>query len=110
VAHNSSKITPLPALSARLYRVAIALVTARRWLIVSPIDRAYRRHVSRLSRRAPTRAFLRESTNTATRAFLMSQRGSWLAGWQLIWLATGECEAFEGGYSLLGIGHVDDIA
>jgi len=31
---------PLPALSARLYRVAIALVTACRWLIESPIVRA----------------------------------------------------------------------
>ncbi len=39
VAHNSSRITPLIALSARLYLVAIVLVTARRWLIVSPILR-----------------------------------------------------------------------
>ena len=36
VAHNSSKLTHLPALSARSYRVAFALVTARRWLTVSP--------------------------------------------------------------------------
>jgi len=74
VAHNSSKMTHLPALSARSYRVAFALVTARRWLTVSPIDRAYRHRRSRLSRRAPTRAFLRESTNTPMRASLMSQR------------------------------------
>ncbi len=42
VEHNSSRIRPLPALPARLYRVAIVLVTAWRWLIVSPINRAYR--------------------------------------------------------------------
>ena len=30
VAHSSSRITPLAALSARLYRIAIVLVTARR--------------------------------------------------------------------------------
>lgn len=30
VAHGSSRITPLAALSARLYRIAIVLVTARR--------------------------------------------------------------------------------
>jgi hypothetical protein len=40
VAHNSSKITPFAALSARRYRVAIAFVTACRCVIVNPITRA----------------------------------------------------------------------
>ena len=52
VAHSSSRIAPLAALSARLYRVAIALVTARRWLIVSPMIGAYRQPELRPGRRA----------------------------------------------------------
>ena len=39
VAHNSSRIRPFSALSARLYRVAIVLVTACRWPIESPITK-----------------------------------------------------------------------
>jgi len=38
----STRIAPLPARLARLYRVAIVLVTACRWLIVSPITETYR--------------------------------------------------------------------
>jgi hypothetical protein len=52
VAHNSSTIAPLSARLARLYRVAIALVTACRWLIVSPITETYRQPVLQPGRRA----------------------------------------------------------
>ena len=52
VAHSSSRITPLAALSARLYRVAIVLVTARRWLIVSPMIGPYRASQTGSGRRA----------------------------------------------------------
>ena len=67
VAHNSSRIAPLAALSPRLYRVAIALVTARRWLIVSPMFGAYRLTPSRPGRRAQ-RAHSYMSQRTPTRA------------------------------------------
>ena len=40
VAHNSSRITTLAPLEADRYRVAVALVTALRWLIVSPMFEA----------------------------------------------------------------------
>jgi len=37
VAHSLSRIVPLPALSTRLYLAAFVLVTACRWLSVTPI-------------------------------------------------------------------------
>ncbi len=40
VAHNWSRITALALLDADPYRVAVALVTALRWLIVSPMSQA----------------------------------------------------------------------
>ena len=40
VAHNSSRITTFAPLDADRYRVAAALVTALRWLIVSPMFEA----------------------------------------------------------------------
>lgn len=46
----------------RLYRVAIALVTARRWLIASSMSGAYRPSPSRPGRRA-LRAHFQKSTN-----------------------------------------------
>jgi hypothetical protein len=52
VAHSSSRIAPLSARLARLYRVAIALVTACLWLIVSPITETYRQPVLQTGRRA----------------------------------------------------------
>jgi hypothetical protein len=52
VAHNSSSIRPFSALLAHRYRVAMVLVTARRWLIVSPMIGAYRRERTKAGRRA----------------------------------------------------------
>ena len=52
IAHNWSRIAPLSARFARLYRVAIALVTACHWLIVSPITETYRQPVPQPGRRA----------------------------------------------------------
>jgi hypothetical protein len=52
VAHSSSRTLPSALLSARLHRVAIALVTARRWLIVSPMLGAYRPSPTGSGRRA----------------------------------------------------------
>ena len=63
VAHNSSRIRFLPALSARRCRVAIVFVTALRSLIDSPIVRTNGPVPGPPLRHA------------ATRAFLMSQRG-----------------------------------
>jgi hypothetical protein len=52
VAHNSCRIAPVSIRLARLYRVAIALVSACRWLIVSPINQTYRQPVLKPGRRA----------------------------------------------------------
>jgi hypothetical protein len=67
VAHNSSRIRPLPALSARRYRFAIVFVTALRSLIDGPIVSAY----------GPVPAS--PLRHAATRAFLLSQRLDWSA-------------------------------
>jgi hypothetical protein len=48
-AHNSPKIVPFSVRLDRLSRIAIALVAVCRWLIVSPITKAYR--ISRGGRR-----------------------------------------------------------
>jgi len=56
-----------------LYRVAIVLVNACRWLIVSPIIETYRQAVPQPGRRA-LRAHFSMSQRTHLRALLMSQR------------------------------------
>src|ERR1035437_3706205 len=52
VAHSSFRIALFSARLARLYRVAIVLVTACLWLIVSPITETYRQPVLQTGRRA----------------------------------------------------------
>jgi len=52
VAHSSSRIRPFSARLARLYLAAIVLVTARRWLIVSPMIGVYRQPDPEPGRRA----------------------------------------------------------
>ena len=60
VAHSSSSSTLFAALSARLYRVAFAFVTACRCAIVNPISRAYPDPTAATQGHAATRAFLHE--------------------------------------------------
>src|SRR5665647_1819579 len=73
VAHHSSRIAPFAARLARLYRVAIALVTACRWLIVSPLTETYRQPVPQPGRRA-VRAHFSMSQRTHARIFDESTR------------------------------------
>src|SRR5665811_1118008 len=76
VAHNSSRITTLAPLDADRYRVAVALVTALRWLIVSPMFEAGPTPRCPYSPPRRRRAFLGEATTPVTRASLVSQLGS----------------------------------
>src|SRR5680860_451951 len=73
VAHNSSRITTLAPLDADRYRVAVALVTALRWLIVSPMFEAGPTPRCPYSPPRRRRAFLGEATTPVTRASLVSQ-------------------------------------
>src|SRR5665811_580748 len=73
VAHNSSRITTLAPLDADRYRVAVALVTALRWLIVSPMFEAGPTPRWPYSPPRRRRAFLGEATTPVTRASLVSQ-------------------------------------
>src|SRR5680860_541890 len=75
VAHNSSRITTLAPLDADRYRVAVALVTALRWLIVSPMFEAGPTPRCPYSPPRRRRAFLGEATIPVTRASLVSQLG-----------------------------------
>lgn len=83
VAHSSSRIAPFSVRLARLYRVAIALVTACRWLKVSPITETYRQLVpqpgrravrahSLMSQRTHLRAHIDESTRPLARTALLT--------------------------------------
>ena len=60
--HSSSKITALAPLDADRYRVAVALVTALRWLIVSPMFEAVPTPPRQAASHADTRALIDEAT------------------------------------------------
>src|ERR1035437_5670334 len=73
--HNSSRTLALTARDDDRYRVAVAFVTALRWLIVSPMSEAGRSQQETPPPRR-RRAFLHEATIPATRASLVSQLAS----------------------------------